>query len=92
MSAKVMESLKSGVVIDDKKVILSGLDVSGNKVMLKIHEGRKHVVRRLFEQLGFFVKRLVRIKISSLDLGDLKPGKWRYLTDVELRRLLPKRL
>jgi 16S rRNA U516 pseudouridylate synthase RsuA-like enzyme len=59
---------------------------------LKIREGRKHVVRRLFEQLGFFVKRLVRTRVACLELGDLRPGKWRFLTEIELRRLLPKRL
>ncbi|MCX6708071.1 MAG: pseudouridine synthase [Candidatus Woesearchaeota archaeon] len=92
LSERKMEELKGGIVIDDKKVNLSGIDVSGNKVILKIREGRKHVVRRLFEQLGFFVKRLVRTRVASLELGDLRPGKWRFLTEIELRRLLPKRL
>jgi len=92
LSEKVMERLQEGVVVDDKKVKLSHAEVSGNRVVLQIHEGRKHIVRRLFEQLGFVVKRLVRTKVSSLGLGDLKPGKWRFLTDIELGRLLPKRL
>jgi len=92
LSERKMEELKGGIVIDDKKVNLSGIDVSGNKVILKIREGRKHVVRRLFEQLGFFVKRLVRTRVACLELGDLRPGKWRFLTEIELRRLLPKRL
>lgn len=87
LSEKAMEQLQAGIVIDERKVKLFHLEAAGNKVMVRIHEGRRHIVKRLFEQLGFFVKRLVRTKVGSLELGDLKPGKWRYLTDVELRVL-----
>lgn len=87
LSEKAMDLLQAGIVIDERKVKLFHVEIAGNKVMVRIHEGRKHIVKRLFEQLGFFVKRLVRTKVGSLELGDLKPGKWRYLTDVELRVL-----
>ncbi len=87
LSEKAMDLLQSGIVIDERKVRLSHLEVAGSKVMVRIHEGRKHIVKRLFEQLGFVVKRLIRTKVASLELGDLKPGKWRFLTDVELRVL-----
>ncbi len=87
LSEKAMDLLQSGIVIDERKVKLSHLEVAGSKVMVRIHEGRKHIVKRLFEQLGFVVKRLIRTKVASLELGDLKPGKWRFLTDVELRVL-----
>lgn len=92
LSEKVMEQLQEGVVIDDKKVDFSRLDFAGREVFLRIHEGRKHIVRRLFEKLGFHVSRLVRTRVGSLDLGELKPGKWRFLSPSELSRLIPKRL
>jgi pseudouridine synthase len=88
LSESAMEKLAAGVTIDDRRVKLSRLDVSGKEVLLRIHEGRKHIVRRLFEKLGFSVQRLVRTRIGSLELGSLKPGKWRILTPVEVRRLL----
>ncbi|MBW2970026.1 rRNA pseudouridine synthase [Candidatus Woesearchaeota archaeon] len=92
LSEKVMLKLQEGVVIDGRKVDFSRLDFAGREVFLRIHEGRKHIVRRLFELLGFRVLRLVRTRVGSLDLGDLKPGKWRFLTPSELSRLIPKRL
>jgi pseudouridine synthase len=88
LSESAMEKLAAGVIIDDRKVKLSRLDIAGREVLLRIHEGRKHIVRRLFEKLGFSAQRLVRTRIGSLELGKLKVGKWRLLTAVEIRRLL----
>lgn len=87
LSEQAMEKLAAGVTIDDRKVKLSRLDVAGREVVLRIHEGRKHIVRLLFEKLGFFVVRLVRTRIGKLELGDLKSGKWRMLTLSEVKAL-----
>ena len=90
LSEEAMERLERGVVIDDRKVRLLGLDVAGKEVVVRIHEGRKHIVRLLFEKLGRTVEKLVRTRIGSIELGNLKPGKWRVLTPAELRRLSTK--
>ncbi len=87
LSEQAMERLQRGVIIDERKVKLSRLDVAGKEVLLRIHEGRKHIVRRLFEELGFSVVKLVRTRVSSVELGNLQTGKWRSLTPAELRRL-----
>lgn len=87
LSEQAMEHLQRGVVIDDRKVRLSRLDVAGKEVLLRIHEGRKHIVRRLFERLGFSVVKLVRTMVGSLELGSLKTGRWRVLTAEEIKRL-----
>ncbi len=87
LSEQAMERLEKGVFVDERKVKLSGLDVAGKKVMVRIHEGRKHIVRRLFETLGFSVVELVRTRIGNVELGNLQSGKWRALTPAELRRL-----
>lgn len=52
-----------------------------------VHEGRKRQVRRMFEAVGHPVRGLRRISVGPIELGDLRPGKWRRLTERELRAL-----
>lgn len=52
-----------------------------------IHEGKNRQIRRMCRKAGLTVRRLQRIQEHTLQLGTLKPGKWRYLTDEELREL-----
>lgn len=50
-------------------------------------EGRKRQIRHMTAAVGHPTLRLVRVAIGPLDLGDLKPGEWRDLTDDEVRAL-----
>ena len=52
-----------------------------------IHDGRNRQVRRLCEREGLTVRKLTRVAEGSLLLGDLDEGKWRRLTDKEIRKL-----
>ena len=52
-----------------------------------IHEGRNRQVRRMCDLAGMHVTRLIRISEGALQLGNLQPGKWRYLTAAEVERL-----
>ena len=52
-----------------------------------LHEGRKHVVRRLLAAVGHPVERLVRTRVGPIRLGDLRPGRSRTLSQVEVARL-----
>lgn len=52
-----------------------------------LHEGKKRHIRRMCAALGHPVRRLIRIRIGPLKLGDLPVGKWRYLTEGEVNRL-----
>jgi pseudouridine synthase len=56
-------------------------------VEIEVQEGRKREVRRMFEALGFFVEKLVRIKVGSVSLGALAPGELRPLSRVEVESL-----
>ena len=47
-------------------------------------------MRRLFEELGFSVAKLVRTRVGSLELGSLKSGKWRLLTAAEVKMFSTK--
>ncbi|MFQ6059606.1 MAG: pseudouridine synthase, partial [Anaerolineae bacterium] len=46
-----------------------------------LHEGKKRHIRKMCAALGHPVRRLIRIRIGPLELGDLRVGKWRYLTE-----------
>ena len=54
---------------------------------LTIHEGKNRMIRRIFLAVGHPVIKLRRISIAELNIGDLKPGEWRYLTSQEIRSL-----
>ena len=56
-------------------------------VRVELHEGRKHIVRRMLKEAGFPVQRLVRTKFHTVQLGDMKPGSMRALNSSELASL-----
>ena len=56
-------------------------------VELTIHEGRKHVVRRLLEAVDHPVEQLVRTQVGPIPLGELRPGRLRAITGPELGSL-----
>jgi 23S rRNA pseudouridine2605 synthase len=61
---------------------------SQSVVELELAEGKYREVRRLFESQGRVVKRLQRVQIGKIKLGELRPGKWRTLTEPEIKSLL----
>jgi len=52
-----------------------------------LREGRKRQIRRMCDAVGHPVQRLVRVKMGPIELGELRPGEWRLLSEEELRRL-----
>lgn len=53
-----------------------------------IHEGKNRQIRRMCEKCGLHVKRLQRVREHTLELGDLPPGAWRYLSETERSGLM----
>ncbi len=85
-----------GLMLDDGKTLPAVLDVVGYKgnnaiVEVSIREGRNRQVRRMMERIGHPVNSLIRISFGSLELGDLKPGKWRHVRPEEIARLTEDR-
>ena len=76
-----------GYTIRPPKVKLIRADGQKAKFLITIHEGRNRQVRRMCEAAGMHCTRLRRVKEGSLSLGDLPLGKWRYLTEAEVREL-----
>ena len=76
-----------GYTIRPPKVKLLRADGQKAKFLITIHEGRNRQVRRMCEAAGMHCTRLRRIQEGTLKLGDLPTGKWRCLTDEEVRNL-----
>jgi 23S rRNA pseudouridine2605 synthase len=88
----VTRSLTEGIELDDGPVKADAVklvDATKERSVLEvtIHEGRNHVVRRMFDTVGFPVTRLARVAVGPIRLGDLKPGRRRHLQQGEVQSL-----
>ncbi len=86
------KQLRDGVELDDGPVRVDRFRVvtsapGRSLVEVILHEGRKHVVRRMFAAVGHPVEGLVRVKVGPIGLGDLRSGKVRTLTMTEVGEL-----
>ncbi|MBG6083711.1 pseudouridine synthase [Zhihengliuella flava] len=85
--------LKRGVELEDGVANVDSfklVDSTPGKVLIEVvlHSGRNRVVRRMFDAVGFPVKRLVRLEMGPLRLGDQKQGVVRALGPQEVGHLL----
>jgi 23S rRNA pseudouridine2605 synthase len=84
--------LRDGVDLDDGPARVDSFKVVDSQpgkalVEVVLHEGRKHVVRRMLAAVGHPVETLVRIQVGPIRLGDLKPGRTRRLSPDEVGQL-----
>jgi 23S rRNA pseudouridine2604 synthase len=63
--------------------------VGRNTFRIVLTQGLNRQIRRMCEHFDYTVRRLQRVRIMHIHLGDLPLGKWRPLTDAEVRPLLP---
>jgi 23S rRNA pseudouridine2605 synthase len=84
--------LKAGVVLDDGPAKVDSfalVDATGHRTSVEVvlHEGRNHIVRRMFAALEHPVVRLVRTSIGPIRLADLPAGRVRHLGRPEVQTL-----
>lgn len=84
--------LKKGIVIEGRKVIPTHLKVrkteeNSSIIEISIVEGRNHIVKKIFESLGYSVSKLKREGYAFLNLGNLKSGEYRELSIKEVKKL-----
>ena len=89
---RLVTTLKKGIELDDgpaKADYVQIIDTHEGESLIKLelHEGRKHIVRRMLKEAGYPVERLVRTKIHTVQLGEQKPGTLRALNNAELTSL-----
>lgn len=89
-----IDKLKKGVVVDGKKVKIidfkvkkKNLKTNSSYISISIIEGRNHIVKNIFKELGYCVEKLTRTNYAFLDLGNLQSGEYRNLTIKEVKRL-----
>ena len=93
VAASDFAKLTNGVLLDDGMTAPAKIDRirttqrGGTSFLITIHEGRNRQIRRMAEAVGHRTLRLKRERFGTLELGTLKPGEWRYLTEGELRML-----
>jgi 23S rRNA pseudouridine2605 synthase len=93
VSEQTLKRLRRGITLEDGPVQPTSVKIvssAGDKTLLKItlQEGRNRIVRRTMEAVGHPVRRLSRIGIGPVRLGNLKVGEYRELTREELGGLL----
>ena len=90
--AAVTRRLRAGVTLADGPVRVDRFHVvqtAGQQALVEVvlHEGRKHIVRRLLAEVGHPVSRLVRTQIGPVRLGNQRPATVRALTGAEVSDL-----
>jgi len=84
-----LKSLQSGVEIGGRRTLPAKVNkISERKFSLTITEGKNRQVRRMCEDLGYKVIKLVRTRIGKLGLDDMETGDWRELSVAEVQEKL----
>ncbi|MDQ3073931.1 MAG: rRNA pseudouridine synthase [Bacteroidota bacterium] len=85
------KKMMEGIELEDGKMVPDDLaytdDQDKRQVGIEIHTGRNRIVRRLFEALGYEVEKLDRVLLGNLTKRNVPRGKWRLLTNNEVRIL-----
>ncbi|MCF0165992.1 MAG: rRNA pseudouridine synthase [Bacteroidales bacterium] len=84
------DKLMSGVELEDGTVAADRLEYVGEKkndLGIEIHSGKNRVVRRMFEALGYKVRKLDRVYFAGITKKNLRRGQWRFLTEAEINIL-----
>ncbi|PYK41796.1 MAG: hypothetical protein DME60_01515 [Verrucomicrobia bacterium] len=80
--------LAEGIFLDGKRARIQQVHSRGPKrLRVVLRQGINRQIRRMFHEIDYEVKRLVRIRIGNLWLSDLPPGHWRPLTKREVESL-----
>jgi len=86
-----LQRLTEGINIDNEIVIADSVSYADpddkSQIGIELHSGQNRVVRRLFESLGYKVKKLDRVYFAGLTKKNLPRGKWRFLTTKEVNML-----
>ncbi|MEP6948235.1 MAG: pseudouridine synthase [Ginsengibacter sp.] len=85
------EKILNGIKLEDGEIFADALAYADSKdksiIGIELHSGRNRIVRRIFEHFGYDVKGLDRVMYANLTKKNVERGKWRYLSEKEIRLL-----
>jgi 23S rRNA pseudouridine2605 synthase len=85
------EKILNGIKLEDGEIFADALAYTDPKdktiIGIELHSGRNRIVRRIFEHLGYEVKALDRVMYANLTKKNVERGRWRYLSEKEIRLL-----
>jgi 23S rRNA pseudouridine2605 synthase len=91
LAKKDFDELLKGITLEDGFIAPDGLAYADPKdksvIGIEIHSGRNRIVRRIFEHLGYDVRNLDRVMYANLTKKNVDRGKWRFLSEKEVRLL-----
>ncbi|MCW3118819.1 MAG: pseudouridine synthase [Chitinophagaceae bacterium] len=91
LEKKDFDKILNGVSLEDGPAsvdVLAYADITDKTQLgVEIHSGRNRIVRRIFEHLGYDVKNLDRVMFAGLTKKNVERGKWRFLSEKEVRDL-----
>jgi 23S rRNA pseudouridine2605 synthase len=90
LSSEQEQACRDGLPIMGRRTAPAGLKLMHRAenpwYEVRLVEGRKNQIRMMFKHLGRLVEKLKRVKIGPLELGPLKPGQFRHLSQEEVER------
>lgn len=87
---KIIEGLQLGEDYIEPDAISYADEEDKTQIGIEIHSGQNRIVRRIFESLGYKIKKLDRVYFAGLTKKNLPRGKWRFLTPQEISLLKRK--
>jgi 23S rRNA pseudouridine2605 synthase len=91
LSDEQEERFRRGLPIDGRRTLAAGLKLvhraENSWYEVRLFEGRKNQIRLMFKHFGLLVEKLKRVRIGPIELGPLKPGEFRYLSEPEVAKL-----
>jgi len=85
---RALARMRAGIPLDGQPTLPCGAERLAPRVLrIVLTEGRNRQIRRMCEALELGVRRLVRVRVMNVELGDLRQGRWRKLAADELRAL-----
>ncbi len=91
LTAAQEQQFRDGLPLSGRRTMPAGLklirEAENPWYEVRLHEGRNNQIRLMFKHFGLLVEKLKRVRIGPVELGQLRPGQHRYLTEDEIRKL-----
>ncbi len=91
LTAEQEQQFREGIPLSGRRTMPAGLrlvhQAENPWYEVRLFEGRNNQIRLMFKHFGLLVEKLRRVRIGPIELGPLKPGQFRYLTDEEAQKL-----